>query len=63
MNFPADTGRKLNVDKTFNLRPVSARLFAGNCPTKRIFILILTDCIIVHIRHIYIQYYTRNETL
>ena len=25
-NFPVDTGRKLNVHKTFNLRPVSTGL-------------------------------------
>ena len=27
-------------------------LFAGNCPSKRILILILTDCVIIHIRQI-----------
>ena len=27
-------------------------LFAGNCPSKRILILILPDSVIIHIRHI-----------
>ena len=31
---------------------LSMYLFAGNCPSKRILILILTDSVFIHMRHI-----------
>ena len=36
-SFPVETGRKLNVNKTFSLRPVSMRLRRGRGWTFPIF--------------------------
>ena len=49
MSIPVDTGHKLNVHKTFNLRPVSTGMFFFPINKMQVFIIkdfqIITDAI------------------